>query len=234
MVGAKYVAAYYVGDMAVYFAYKGARRDFTHWPPMEGWIDPVESFVERLIAKVIVNFTGIIHFRGSAEMGACYWLFDMALALAASPVATRIYFESIRADEEAVMEEGDAWKIVGGLSFGWVVFFVAFMLLIRRKYWSSFFSTQTGYQYVQSKFLREGDENKKAVFKYVRAKRAQIRRMRRFPALPPPPPRRTSPALTLPLRSQVQQEDVAVDPGRREGVDVGELGALGGGEGGVV
>ena len=173
MVGAKYVAAYYAGDMAVYFAYKGARRDLTHWPPFEGLAWVLESFFERLIVKVIVSFTGLIQLRAPGEMGASYWLFDMALALAASPVATRIYFESIRADEEAVMEEGDAWKMVGGLSFGWVIFFVAFMLLIRRKYLSTFFSTQTGYEYVQSKFLREGDENKKAVFKYVRAKRAQ-------------------------------------------------------------
>ena len=164
MVGAKYVAAYYVGDMAVYFAYKGARRDLTHWPPFEGLLGQLESFIERLIVKVIVSFTGLIQFRAPGEMGASYWLFDMALALAASPVATRIYYESIEADDEAVMKEGDAWMMVGGLSFGWLLFFAIFMLTIRREYWGSFYSTQTGYQYVQGKFLREGDEKKKAVF----------------------------------------------------------------------
>jgi hypothetical protein len=42
-------------------------------------------------------------------------------------------------------------------------------------YRNTFFSTQTGYQYVQSKFLREGDENKKAVFKYNKKQWLPIR-----------------------------------------------------------
>ena len=95
------------------------------------------------------------------------------MALATIFVATHIYFASLEEGEEAVMEEGDAWMLVVGLSGGWSCFFAAFMMLMRREKWGTFFSTQTGYQYVQSKFLREGDENKKAVFKYVRAKRAQ-------------------------------------------------------------
>ena len=149
------------------------------------------------------------------------------VALAASFVATHIYYASLEEGKEAVMEEGDAWNFVGGLSFGWLVFFATFMLLIRREFWGSFYSTQTGYQYVQSKFLREGDENKKAVFKYVRAKRAQKKMLQSAPH-PPSPFQRVSPTLTLLLRSQVQQEAVVVDPPGREGVDAGELGALGG------
>jgi hypothetical protein len=90
------------------------------------------------------------------------------MALAASFVATHIYYASLEEGEEAVMEEGDAWMMVGGLSGGLICFEAAFLLLMKSGYKGSFFSTQTGYQYVQGKFLREGDENKKAVFKYVR------------------------------------------------------------------
>jgi hypothetical protein len=107
------------------------------------------------------------------------------MALATSFVAMHIYFASLEEGEEAVMEEGDAWMLVVGLSGGWSCFFAAFMLLMKSDKWGTFFSTQTGYQYVQSKFLREGDENKKAVFKYVRAKRAQKKQLR---SAPPPPP----------------------------------------------
>ena len=42
------------------------------------------------------------------------------------------------------------------------------------------------------------------------------------------------PTLTLLLRSQVQQENVALDPPGREGVDAGELGAVGGGAANLV
>jgi hypothetical protein len=87
------------------------------------------------------------------------------MALVASFVATRFYFTSLE-EGDAVMDESVAWAIVGGLSGLLVSFQTCFLLLMKRKYVSTFFSTQTGYQYVQSKFLREGDENKKAVFKY--------------------------------------------------------------------
>jgi hypothetical protein len=88
------------------------------------------------------------------------------MALAASFVSTHIYYASLETGDKEVMKEGDAWMIVGGLSAGWICFFAAFLMLMKREKWGTFFSTQTGYQYVQSKFLREGDENKKAVFKY--------------------------------------------------------------------
>jgi hypothetical protein len=95
------------------------------------------------------------------------------MALAASFVATHIYYASLEEGEKEVMKEAHAWMMVGGLSGGLICFEAAFLLLMKSGYKGTFFSTQTGYQYVQSKFLREGDENKKAVFKYVRAKRAQ-------------------------------------------------------------
>jgi hypothetical protein len=109
------------------------------------------------------------------------------VTLAASFIATHIYFVSLEGDEEGVMKEGYAWMMVGGLSGGWICFGSAFLLLMKSGFQRTFFSTQTGYQYVQSKFLREGDENKKAVFKYVRAKRARKKQLRSAPSPLPPP-----------------------------------------------
>ena len=87
------------------------------------------------------------------------------MALAASFVATHIYYASLEEEEKGVMKEGYAWMMVGGLSGGLICFGAAFLLLMKSGFKRTFISTQTGYQYVQSKFLREGDENKKAVFK---------------------------------------------------------------------
>jgi hypothetical protein len=36
--------------------------------------------LERLIVKVLVDFTGVIQFRGAGEMGACYFAFNMVRA----------------------------------------------------------------------------------------------------------------------------------------------------------
>ena len=75
------------------------------------------------------------------------------MALAASFVATRIYYASLEEGEEAVMDEPVAWTIVGGLSGLGVFFFACFLLLMKRRYVSTFFSTQTGFAWVQSKFV---------------------------------------------------------------------------------
>jgi hypothetical protein len=247
LLGRRYIATYYVSDMMLYFVYKAFRQDVWHWVPLEGVAGVVFSVFQRAVCKVLVDFTGVVQFRGAGEMGGCYWIFNtvraseeratvtylplaysllraQTLSLVASFVATRVYYASLEEAEDAVMEESVAWTIVGGLSGLGASFFACFLLLMKPAYRSTFFSTQTGFQYVQGKFLREGDENKKAVFKYVRAQRAQKKR-----SAPPTPFQRVSPTLTL-LHSQVQQEAVAVDPPGREGLDNGELGALGGGE----
>jgi hypothetical protein len=97
------------------------------------------------------------------------------MALAVSFVATHVYYVSLEEGEEAVVEEGVAWTMVGGLSSGWIFFFAVFLALMRKEFWGTFYSTQTGYQFVQSKFLREGDENKKEVFGYNKKQWLPIR-----------------------------------------------------------
>ena len=75
------------------------------------------------------------------------------MSLAASFVATRVYYASLEEDEEGVMDESIAWTIVGGLSGLGVSFFACFLLLMRRKYVSTFFSTQTGHEWVRHFFV---------------------------------------------------------------------------------
>jgi hypothetical protein len=161
------VLYYYLGDHVLYLAYKMGRRDLYHWVPLEGAAMVAETAMMRVGVKAITDFTGVVQFRGPAEMGGAAWTFSQGSALVASFVATHIYLSSDEgvADEEAI-GESFVWKIVGALSGSQVIFFICFLLLMKRNFWGTFFSTQTGYQYVQSKFLREGDENKKAVFKY--------------------------------------------------------------------
>jgi hypothetical protein len=80
MVGGHWVPVYLVSDMGLYFMYKILRRDLWHWVALEGAASVVESVLERLIVKVLVDFTGVIQFRAAGEMGGCYFTFNMVRA----------------------------------------------------------------------------------------------------------------------------------------------------------
>jgi hypothetical protein len=73
MAGWRWIVGYLVGDMGLYFAYKLLRRDFWHWVPLEGALSVAESVVERFLVKVIVDYTGVIQFRGPGELGGVAW-----------------------------------------------------------------------------------------------------------------------------------------------------------------
>jgi hypothetical protein len=80
MVGGQWVLVYLVSDMSLYFVYKLLRRDLWHWVALEGAASVVESVLERLIVKVLVDFTGVIQFRGAAEMGGIFFTLNMVRA----------------------------------------------------------------------------------------------------------------------------------------------------------
>jgi hypothetical protein len=145
--GAWYVAAYYAADMTLYAVYKALRRDMWHWVPLEGVPSVVETIAERSIVKILVDFTGVVQFRGPPEMGGAYWVFDMVMALTASFLATYVYVET------ATDPVASVWTTVLTLSSSWVVFFAIFLLTMRKRYWATFFSLQTGYAWVQSSFV---------------------------------------------------------------------------------
>ena len=73
MVGGQWVLAYLASDMGLYFLYKILRRDLWHWVPLEGALSVAESVVERFLVKVIVDYTGVIQFRGPGELGGFAW-----------------------------------------------------------------------------------------------------------------------------------------------------------------
>ena len=87
MVGGKWVLVYLVSDMGLYFMYKILRRDLWHWIPLEGAASVVESVLERLVVKVLVDFTGVIQFRGAGEMGGLFFTLNMVRACEAGPIS---------------------------------------------------------------------------------------------------------------------------------------------------
>jgi hypothetical protein len=61
MTSASYVVAFLLGDIALYLAYKWARRDFHHWVPApSAALSLVQSTLSRVVVKIAVDFAGII------------------------------------------------------------------------------------------------------------------------------------------------------------------------------
>ena len=71
-------AVYFVGgEMFFYFLVKIARRDFLYWLPIEGATGVVASILDRLVVKVVVDFSGCMHFRHPCEMGGLAFSLSM-------------------------------------------------------------------------------------------------------------------------------------------------------------
>ncbi|GMI52212.1 hypothetical protein TeGR_g2169 [Tetraparma gracilis] len=83
MVDGRLVLYCYLGDHALYLAYKIARRDLYHWVPLEGVTMVVESVIERVCIKAITDFTGVAQFRAMGEMGGiAQWFADLGMGWA--------------------------------------------------------------------------------------------------------------------------------------------------------
>jgi hypothetical protein len=183
LVDAKIFLAYIAGDQLLYLLYKLARRDFLHWMPLEGVPGLVFSLLMRCGAKTITDFTGVLQLRASGEMGGFAWLWAMVMALVVPWVAVPVYFETLRggsggwerdtdADEMyRELKEFDVYSLLAGLTAGWVCAFAVFLSLMKKSYRSTFWSVETGNEWIQSYFLQGGrDDVKIAVMWFNRAK----------------------------------------------------------------
>ncbi len=158
---ARYFAWYSAGDMCFYLALKILRRDFLYWAPVSGPGGVALSLITRPVIKTIADYTGIVQFRGSAEMGGIYWSFNMLTAVA-TPFAVVGFYFSVMNPEKFALTRGTAWRIVGSLSGSWLVSFLLFLKLMKKKYRSTFLSFETGNDWAMSFFLK-GDTDAKRV-----------------------------------------------------------------------
>jgi len=154
----RYFVLYMAGDMGVYLLQKMLRGDFHYWVPIGGAFGLFCSLLVRVLCKAIADFTGVIHCRHPYELGGLYWTGNMMLALLASFASVWIYFESGGED----VTKREAWTLVGYMGGGWVMSFVLFLLLMKKEYRSTFFSTTSGKQHSMNYFLKGGDDEVKS------------------------------------------------------------------------
>jgi hypothetical protein len=82
-VDASYFVCYVLGDCAFFFLQKAARGDARAFMNVEGWAGTVLcDFMNQLCFKLIVDYTGLVQFRGPGILGGCYWAGNMVGAKA--------------------------------------------------------------------------------------------------------------------------------------------------------
>ena len=133
--------------MGLYLIFKILRQDFHHWIP---GIPLVGSFLQRFFTKVIVDFTGCLHFRHPCELGGLGFTISLIWAQAFPFVALQ-YFD------------GDSKDIMTGflaVSFiAWLVLNIIFFCTIDLSYLNTFFGTKTAPQYTCELFQTSNDDH---------------------------------------------------------------------------
>ena len=89
--GATMVLSFVGGEMLLFLAWKFVRGDLMYWVPIEGALGYLFSFVERVLSKVIVDFSGCIHLRHPYELGGSAFTLSMLWAQAMPFVALLLY-----------------------------------------------------------------------------------------------------------------------------------------------
>jgi hypothetical protein len=161
----KALAAYISGTMALYLAYKLARRDWWWWPVGTG---PTLSFLGRLIPKVFTDFTGNPHFRHPLDLGGACWLITL-LETQCAFIATCFVYSHFNHNAGKI-ERGILLAFLGTITGVWAVALLAFLLSIQRSHLPTFASLETAEQYVHRHFRQDhgNDERRAAIFQYNR------------------------------------------------------------------
>jgi hypothetical protein len=162
--GGSWAFLYLGADLGLYLLVKILRGDFWYWIPAGGNLEIVSSILIRVIVKVIVDFTSMVHFRHPNEVGGAYWLFGLVLTIGSLPVT--IYVASPYVDERAIDIASSIVDIFIPMT---ILCFAVFFWNIEKKYLHTFWSTKRSKDMSMAYFLEgESDKMKFLVFWYSR------------------------------------------------------------------
>jgi hypothetical protein len=170
---------YTVGDMSVYLAQKMARGDFHYWVPFgeDSVFGLFVSLLGRFVVKVLVDYTGVLQFRAAVDLGGIYWSWSMFQAVIFSFAAAALYLREVddagegggavasnstTYSEGGSALQGDAvWWLVSSTTITWLLSFAGLLMLMKREYWQTFLSFETGSELVIAAFLKGRSEERK-------------------------------------------------------------------------
>jgi len=102
---------------------KIARKDFFWWPRVEGILAVMLTFIERVLAKTVTDYSGCLLFRHPFELGGFAFSLSMVWAQVFPFVALQLY--------DGDIETQDAIAIFLASSFTlWLVLNIAFFCTV--------------------------------------------------------------------------------------------------------
>jgi hypothetical protein len=183
------VATLLGGELLIYLAIKGLRRDLWYWMPIYGGLGVFLSWMIRWVVKVIVDWTAVVQFRHPNEVGGAYFTFSLGMTVVMGVVAALQYKKVV---DDAITDEdvelGEDNQIVGGEESGlekstvvtsmmvascagMVVSYVSLLVSVKREYLHTFISTKTSRKSSQEVFTKnEEDAERFKIFENNRHK----------------------------------------------------------------
>ena len=132
-------------DTGLYLLYKLVRGDLRYWLTLRGAISWIATFITRIVSKIIVDFTLLVHFRHSFELGGIYWSLNVCSNQVFCFISVLLYSEYSDASEDVV---DFLWRLVGGLFFFSMLNFSLFLCFINKEYRGTFFSKTSGKEFL--------------------------------------------------------------------------------------
>ena len=137
---------YIIGDLGVYLLYKLVRGDLRYWLDVRGLAGWTITMITRIVIKIIVDFTLVVHFRHSFELGGAYWSLNMISNQAFCFISVYLYGAySVEASDDVV---NLLWRLVGFLFFFSMLNFSLFLWYINEEYRGTFFGRTTGAEFL--------------------------------------------------------------------------------------
>ncbi|GMH65356.1 hypothetical protein TrLO_g12695 [Triparma laevis f. longispina] len=138
---------YVVVDLCIFLIFKYLRNDLLYFLQGASYFS---SVLERTMAKVVSDYTGMFHLRNTAELGGLYYLLGQVQGQVVVHVILSFYFR-----EEGVKEGYESyWRFgVLGLNVMWLVSFLSIVLVMEKDYRQSLFTLETGRSSIVLSFL---------------------------------------------------------------------------------
>jgi hypothetical protein len=166
LMGGSRVFLYIGADLGLYLLVKILRGDFWYWIPLGGNIEILSSIFSRMLAKIVVDFTSIVHHRHPGEVGGAYWLFGLLLTMVSLPVSIYIYLFSPYVDDNPIVIASFMVKYIIPIT---IICLGVFFFNIESKYLHTFWSTKRHKDMSMAYFLEgESDAIKIVVFESSR------------------------------------------------------------------
>jgi len=143
--------AYMAATTGVYMLYRACRGDLHYWIPLESKTGWTTSILIRVLVKVIVDFTGCIHFRHPKELGGLYYSLTLLQAQVGSAVFAKLYVDASEGDAEALAAEM-VYAVVATASITWACSYSLLFAHIKKGYAGTFIDTRSAGKYTVDVF----------------------------------------------------------------------------------